>query len=117
MNMLRQQIEGKNNSWAIRWQASTYLSNFVTLYSRRTLVNNIGFDGSGTHCSKVDMMGRTNEFDEYAIGDLPDEIIDDESVYRLLGAFYRTRQSWKFQVKWSLLNLIPHKCWKFQALE
>ena len=29
MNMLRQQIEGKNNSWAIRWQASTYLSTFV----------------------------------------------------------------------------------------
>lgn len=50
VKMLRHQIEGKNNSWAIRWRASTYLAGGLTLYPRQSLVKNIGFDGSGTHC-------------------------------------------------------------------
>ena len=53
--MLEDQIAGKNNSWAIRWHASAFLANKLTLYPRETLVQNIGFDDSGTHCgSSVD---------------------------------------------------------------
>ena len=47
--MLKDQIAGKNNSWAIRWHASMFLQNKLTLYPARTYVVNIGFDGSGTH--------------------------------------------------------------------
>lgn len=48
--MLHDQIAGKNSSWAIRWYASAFLNNKLTLYPGRSLVDNIGFDGSGTHC-------------------------------------------------------------------
>ena len=49
--MLLSQVQGKNNSWAIRWHASVFLENKLTLYPSRSLVNNIGNDGTGTHCS------------------------------------------------------------------
>jgi Glycosyl transferase family 2 len=54
IEMLRNQINGKNNSWAIRWHASAYLLDMLTLYPRQSLVVNFGFDDSGTHCSAVD---------------------------------------------------------------
>lgn len=49
-NMLQGQIDGLNDSWAVRWYASTFLANKLTLYPGRSLVRNIGFDGGGTHC-------------------------------------------------------------------
>lgn len=48
--MLRRQIEGKNNSWAIRWNASLFVNNILSLNAGKSLVQNIGFDGSGTNC-------------------------------------------------------------------
>ena len=49
--MLRDQIAGKNNSWAVRWYASAFLKNKLCLYPAQSLVKNIGTDGSGTHFS------------------------------------------------------------------
>ena len=48
--MLRRQIEGKNNSWAIRWNASLFLKGILSLNVGHSLVQNEGFDGSGTNC-------------------------------------------------------------------
>lgn len=50
--MLADQISGKNNSWAVRWHASAFLNNKYTLYPGKSLVLNIGNDGSGTHCEE-----------------------------------------------------------------
>jgi hypothetical protein len=55
--MLKSQIKGENDSWAIRWYASAFLANKLTLYPGRSLVQNIGNDDSGTHC------GTTSVFD------------------------------------------------------
>lgn len=49
LQMLRDQIAGRNNSWAIRWHASAFLADRLTLYPGRSLVHNIGNDASGTH--------------------------------------------------------------------
>jgi hypothetical protein len=49
--MLKSQVKGSNDSWAIRWYASAFLANKLTLYPGRSLVQNIGNDGSGTHCA------------------------------------------------------------------
>ena len=48
--MLRRQIEGKNNSWAIRWNASLFLKDILSLNVGHSLVQNEGYDGSGTNC-------------------------------------------------------------------
>jgi hypothetical protein len=47
--MLLDQAKGTIDSWAIRWYASAFLSNKLTLYPGRSLVKNIGQEGSGTH--------------------------------------------------------------------
>ena len=48
--MLRRQIAGKNNSWAIRWNASLFLAGILSLNVGKSLVQNTGFDGTGTNC-------------------------------------------------------------------
>jgi hypothetical protein len=50
-NMLKAQVAGRNHSWAIRWHASTFIANLLQLSPGKSLVQNIGFDYSGTHCS------------------------------------------------------------------
>ncbi len=61
--MLEDQINGKNNSWAIRWYASAYLAGKLTLYPGKSLINNIGFDGTGTHSGRQNIVSSifTNE--------------------------------------------------------
>ncbi len=53
--MLRRQVNGENDSWAIRWNASLFLRGKLSLNAGKSLVENIGFDGSGTHCGKGDL--------------------------------------------------------------
>lgn len=48
--MLRRQTRGRNNSWAIRWNASLFLADILSLNVGKSLVQNEGFDGSGTNC-------------------------------------------------------------------
>jgi hypothetical protein len=52
MNFWKQVQEfkaGKNNSWAIRWYASIFLKGGLSLNPSRSLVHNIGHDGTGVH--------------------------------------------------------------------
>ena len=53
VNMLERQVLGKNSSWAIRWYASAFIKDKLTLYPGKSLVQNIGMDGTGTHCSET----------------------------------------------------------------
>lgn len=50
--MLKDQIDGKNDSWAIRWYISCFLKNKLCLYLGKPVVTNIGFGVKGaTHCN------------------------------------------------------------------
>jgi hypothetical protein len=69
--MLKKQIEGKVDSWAIRWHASIFLQDMLTLYPGRSLVQNIGNDQSGTHA------GRYKIFD-VPTQKLPVQVVDVE---------------------------------------
>jgi len=53
--MLKEQIIGANDSWAVRWHASAFLEDKLTLYPGRSLVSNSGNDGSGTHCGNASL--------------------------------------------------------------
>lgn len=52
VRMLQGQIQGHNDSWAVRWYASAFLADKLTLYPGRSLVRNIGNDSSGMHCGE-----------------------------------------------------------------
>lgn len=53
---LRANAEGKLNTWFIKWNASVIVSHGYSLYPKKSLVQNVGFDSSGEHC------GITNQF-------------------------------------------------------
>ncbi len=55
--MLKDQIKGKNNSWAIRWYFSAFLRDMLTLYPGKSYVKNIGFGFDATHTkNKTEML-------------------------------------------------------------
>lgn len=54
IDMLRAQVKGENDSWAIRWYAAAFLADKLTLYPGVSLVQNIGNDGSGSHAIATD---------------------------------------------------------------
>jgi hypothetical protein len=49
--MLEDNINGLNDSWAVRWYASTFLKNMYTLFPSKSFVKNIGIDNSGENCN------------------------------------------------------------------
>jgi hypothetical protein len=48
--MLKDQSLGLLDVWGVRWYASMFLQEGLCLYPSRSLVSNIGMDGSGEHC-------------------------------------------------------------------
>ena len=88
--MLKAQIMGKNNSWGVRWNASAFVNDKLTLFPGRSLVFNIGNDGSGTHC------GADGTFD-ISMAQTPIivnkiEAIEHPGARKILENFYRTMQ-------------------------
>lgn len=49
--MLQDQVEKRNDSWAIRFYVSMFLDKGYFLYPKYSLIKNIGLDGSGVHCT------------------------------------------------------------------
>ena len=94
-NMLRNQIKGKNNSWAIRWYASAFLKDKFTLYPSRSLVLNIGTDSSGTHCStNSDMTSKISET-PVKVEFIP--INESAFARQQFGKFFKTINPWKLK--------------------
>lgn len=64
LKMLKDQITGKNSSWAIRVYASFLLNELLVFYPGKSYVQHIGYD-SGTHCNGAtianDLDGRIEE--------------------------------------------------------
>ncbi|NQV18411.1 MAG: glycosyltransferase [Armatimonadetes bacterium] len=51
-DMLISQMNGNIDSWGIRWLYTQFKNDAFTLFPVHNLINNIGFDGTGTHCGK-----------------------------------------------------------------
>ena len=87
MQMLRDQILGKNSSWAVRWYASAFLKNKLTLYPGKSFVQNIGNDTLGTHSGRVDIYKvKLNN----SLIDLKKGIVfENEFVRRKISLFFR----------------------------
>ncbi len=91
-SMLERQIRGENNSWAIRWHASVFLKNMLTLYPGVSLVQNIGQDNSGTHAGGIDQYGRvdirTKEIVMQKIA-----VHEDPEIRRIIVDYFRARSN------------------------
>lgn len=85
--MLYNQIIGLNDSWAIRWYASSFLAGKFTLYPGRSLVNNIGADSTGVHCPSHNRL--VTELSMSPITVLNNNVKSDPAIIEMLENFYR----------------------------
>lgn len=90
--MLRRQVEGKNNSWAIRWNASLFLRNILSLNVGKSLVRNIGFDGSGTHCGS-DRLYDSVLYTQPLLVEKITPIVESKAGRQALSDYYRRTNS------------------------
>jgi hypothetical protein len=79
--MLRRQVTGQLDSWGIRWYLTVFMLEGLTLYPERTLVQNIGFDGSGENCSRFDGTSGVSAPVKTKITDFPDSILADDKAF------------------------------------
>jgi putative methyltransferase (TIGR04325 family) len=89
--MLRDQINAKNDSWAVRWYASAFLNNLYTLYPSASLVENIGQDGTGEHCADVGATIRSNLPDRIEFGRR--NVRESALARRKIAAYFSGRRS------------------------
>ncbi|MBI3006143.1 MAG: glycosyltransferase family 2 protein [Ignavibacteriales bacterium] len=85
--MLKQQCAGEIDSWAIRWHASAFLKNKLTLYPGRSLVHNIGHDSSGSHSETMDAFDVSLSQSPIQVSDIPKW--HNEEIARDIGRYLR----------------------------
>ena len=86
--MLKDQIAGNNNSWAIRWYMSAFLKDMLTLYPGESYVQNIGFDCNATHCKTETNIFQTKLASRFKI----DKVNADEDLIsrKKIEIFFKT---------------------------
>lgn len=99
ISMLKDQIHGRNDSWALRWYGSTFLKNMLTLHSGRSFLQNIGLDGTGVHCGAVKYLD-VKLINEYH--GLPKTIRtnDDASARRIISNFLNMEGEINIKTGW-----------------
>lgn len=85
--MLRDQIAGKNSSWAIRWYASAFLNNMYTLYPGRSLVYHAGNDGTGENSGFDSLLNVELSQKQVAVSRI--DIRQDPIAYDAFAKFYK----------------------------
>jgi hypothetical protein len=91
VQMLKNQIEGVVESWAIRWHASMFLAKKYTLYPNISLVNNIGFDLSGTSSNKTKIF--ETRINEHPIRIELQKVEECVEAIRVFNKFYLNKYS------------------------
>lgn len=86
--MLKNQVQGKNNSWAIRWYASAFLKDKLTLYPGRSLILNTGTDASGTHCGTSDVFDTQVSQEAVMVNKIPIE--EDPGAREAIAQYFRS---------------------------
>lgn len=94
------------NSWNTIWHSVVFLNDGLVLYPRRSLVSNIGHDGSGTNCAPDD---RFQINDEALATDVPVteiSLVEHEAVRKHYVALHSFAYRLKFAIKHYLSFLI-----------
>nr|WP_067055605.1 glycosyltransferase [Mucilaginibacter sp. L294] len=80
----------KNNSWAIRWYASVFLKNGLTLNPAQSLIHNIGHDGTGVHSNIEDTYGV--QVAQQPVSYFPDVLHENIPAYNAIKYFLKNRK-------------------------
>jgi len=104
---LQQFKAGKNDSWAIRWYASIFLKDGLTLNPSASFIHNIGNDGSGVHSNKENMYAV--KIAEQPVTQFPAEVRENEQVYQVIKQFLKNRKGSLAQRGWRFLKQLQAK--------
>jgi hypothetical protein len=100
--MLRRQVKGENDSWAIRWNASLFLADILSANAGKSLVQNIGFDGTGTHSGNKNMY--ITDLYNGKLSTEVSEIKENENARKAFESYYRKTNSFWAKVKRRLVK-------------
>lgn len=93
MNFWKQILDfksGKNNSWAIRWYASIFLKDGLTLNPSQSLIQNIGNDGSGIHSNNEPMY--QVQISRQPVTQFPSTLEEHAGAYQAIRHFLKHRK-------------------------
>jgi hypothetical protein len=83
-NMLRKAMEGRINSWYIKFTYNQFNKNKLTVYPLKSKVINIGFTNAATHCDTYNRNTVTFDRSNRTEFSLPTELIIDDSIRKQL---------------------------------
>lgn len=101
-SLLEDQLAGRVDSWAVRWQLVAFLREALTLYPRYALTANTGFDGSGTHPAAVGLLARSNARDDFSPRRFP-RAVETSPAWDAVASSLRPRRSLMDLAKRALL--------------
>jgi FkbM family methyltransferase len=111
INQLKSNIEGKIKTWAVLWHFSVFMNDGLSLHPKKSLVRNIGHDGSGENCSKNDFFN-TTVVDYINLKKV--KVADNEKIYKKLVELYQPsllKKKNSFSIKEPLRQLSPPFIW------
>ncbi len=107
--ILQRVIAGTNDSWAVRWDASIFLNDMLTLYPGRSLVHHMGADGAGTNTKKTRKLDVEISDDPVKVSKI--EEVQSPEAWEAIGKFYLSFKAYNpfKRLKFGLRskNLIP----------
>lgn len=68
-------IEGRYNSWAVFWSLQCIKQSGLCPTPYKSLIENIGTDGTGEHCGNVKLVSNTRKWNDCSHIELPDNIL------------------------------------------
>ncbi len=86
-HMLNLQSQKKIDSWAIIYNLNCFLENKYCLCPKKSLIFNIGMDGSGIHCKKNDEVF-SNYNSNFSIAKFHNVKIDDKILKKIQNSFH-----------------------------
>ena len=95
--MLLDQVNNKNDSWAIRWYASCFLKDMYTLYPVNTFVKNIGLDNTGQN-SKFDLLNLGNKsFSKTHYNIKKEKVFESQIARKMFEDFFKKKKIFKIK--------------------
>lgn len=92
LHILKLQMKGKVSSWGIRWDYAHYKNNAYCFRPTRSIVFNIGHDGTGVHCGATDKFNiKINEQSTFVFPK-PGDLLPNEELNQRFATFYDGRQ-------------------------
>lgn len=95
-DMLIDTMDGELHSWYVRFAYAQFKQDKLAIAPVKSMIKNIGFDGSGVHCGVGDEYDVELDMQRMEIN-LPDEIYADPAM--LKAVYHANRQSLKHKVK------------------